>query len=360
MAEKTRKMGKATKVARPPRVRKPRKANPWIARGALLAVVAIVVAAGTWAIAGRGDVRRLTAYFTAAVGLYPGSDVRVLGVQVGTVDSVTPQGASVRVEMTVDAEAPIPADANALVVTPSLVSDRYVQLSPVWTAGDKIADGAVIPVPRTQVPVELDELFASLDRLTTALGPDGANADGALSELLRTGAEYLGGNGAATGQTIRDLGDLARTLNGSQEDLFATIDGLHKFTAMLAKNDEQVREVNEQLAIVTEFLVNERTTFDQALSELASALETVEVFIRDNRALLKSNVEKLTGVTQVLVDQRASLAEALDTVPNALTNLLGAYDPATRTIDGRANLTEFSASAPRAFPLPATDDPGGR
>ncbi|MFC5289401.1 MCE family protein [Actinokineospora guangxiensis] len=327
----------------------------WPRRGALLAVIALVLGAGGWAVVGHGAVKKVTAYFAAAVGLYPGSDVRVLGVAVGVVDTVTPQGASVLVEMTVDADAPIPGDANALVVTPSLVSDRYVQLAPVWTAGEKIPDGAVIPVARTQVPVELDELFSSLDRLTTALGPDGANADGALSELLRTGAQYLGGNGAATGQTIRDLGDLARTLNGSQDDLFATIDGLQKFTTMLAKNDDQVRQVNEQLATVTRFLAEERSTFDQALGELAEALSAVEVFIRDNRALLKSTVEKLTGVTQVLVDQRASLAESLDAVPNALTNLLGAYDPRTRTIDGRANLTEYTV-----LPLPATNDPGGR
>ena len=331
------------------------KVGRWLRRGALPAVIALVLGAGGWAVLGQGAVKKVTAYFAAAVGLYPGSDVRVLGVAVGVVDTVAPQGASVLVEMTVDADAPIPADANAVVVTPSLVSDRYVQLAPVWTAGERIADGAVIPVARTQVPVELDELFSSLDRLTTALGPDGANADGALSELLKTGAEYLGGNGAATGQTIRDLGDLARTLNGSQDDLFATIDGLQKFTTMLAENDDQVREVNEQLATVTRFLADERSSFDQALGELAEALSAVEVFIRDNRALLKSNVEKLTGVTQVLVDQRASLAESLDAVPNALTNLLGAYDPRTRTIDGRANLTEYTM-----LPLPATDDPGGR
>lgn len=353
MAEKTKKPAATKRTAKP---RTPRRgAGKWLRRGALLAVIAILLGAGGYALAAQGQVRKVTAFFAAAVGLYPGSDVRVLGVAVGTVDSVVPQGPSVRVEMTVDADAPIPADANALVVTPSLVSDRYVQLAPVWTAGAKIDDGAVIPVARTQVPVELDELFASLDRLTTALGPDGANADGALSELLKTSAQYLGGNGAATGQTIRDLGDLARTLNGSQDDLFATIEGLQKFTTMLAENDDQVRQVNEQLATVTEFLAAERTSFDQALAELAKALDVVEKFIRDNRGLLKSNVAKLTGVTQVLVDQRASLAESLDAVPNALTNLLGAYDPKTRTIDGRANLTEFAV-----LPLPATDDPGGR
>ena len=335
--------------------RKTRRSGKWLKRGALLAVIATVLAAGGWAYANQADTRKVTAFFAAAVGLYPGSDVRMLGVAVGTVDTVVPQGASVRVEMTVEADAPVPADANAVVVTPSLVSDRYVQLAPVWTAGPKLEDGAVIPVARTQVPVELDELFSSLDRLTTSIGPDGANADGALSELLKAGAQYLGGNGAATGQTIRDLGELSRTLNGSQDDLFATIEGLQKFTSMLAQNDDQVAEVNKQLAEVVQFLAQERDSFDQSLAELAKALDVVEVFIRDNRALLKTNVAKLTDVTQVLVDQRASLAETLDTVPNALTNLLGAYDPRTRTIDGRANLTEYTM-----LPLPATDDIGGR
>ncbi|WP_424187462.1 MCE family protein [Actinokineospora sp. G85] len=309
----------------------------------------LVVAAGTWGLLNAGKSKTITAYFTAAVGLYPDSDVRALGVKIGTVDSVEPQGANVKVTMTIDSDAPIPQGANALVVTPSLVSDRYVQLSPVETQGTPIDDGTTIPLERTVVPVEIDELFSSLDELTTALGPEGTNKDGALSDLLKTGAEYLEGNGAEFGQTVRDLGDLARTLSNSQDDLFTTVDGLQKFTTLLAQNDSQVRTLDELLASVSKNFADEKDNFDAALRELAAALSTVQGFIKDNRGLIKSNVDKLAGTTALLSQQRASLAEALDATPLALSNLLNAYDPNTKTLDGRGNLNEYSM-----LPLPAT------
>ncbi|OLR92095.1 MCE family protein [Actinokineospora bangkokensis] len=308
---------------------------------AIGAAAVLLVAAGTWALLNVGKTKSLTAYFTAAVGLYADSDVRALGVKIGSVDTVEPQGPNVKVTMTIDADAPIPQGANALIVTPSLVSDRYVQLTPVDKGGQSIADGTTIPVERTQVPIEIDQLFSSLDELTTALGPEGSNKDGALSELLKTGSTYLEGNGAEFGQTVRDLGDLARTLSNSQDDLFATVDGLQKFTTMLAQNDSQVRKLDQLLDTVSKTFADERGNFDEALRELASALGTVQGFIKDNRGRIKSNVDKLAGTTTLLSQQRASLSEALDATPLALTNLVNAYDPNTRTLDGRGNLVEF-------------------
>ncbi|WP_156756817.1 MCE family protein [Actinokineospora pegani] len=319
-------------------------------RGVAIGVAALlVVAAGTWGLLNAGKSKTLTAYFVAAVGLYPDSDVRALGVKIGSVDTVEPQGANVKVTMTIDGDAPIPQGANALIVTPSLVSDRYVQLSPVETEGTPIDDGATIPLERTVVPVEIDELFSSLNELTTALGPEGTNKDGALSDLLKTGAEYLEGNGAEFGQTVRDLGDLARTLSNSQDDLFTTVDGLQKFTTLLAQNDGQVRQLQGLLASVSKNFADEKDNLDAALRELASALSTVQGFIKDNRGLIKSNVDKLAGTTALLSQQRASLSEALDATPLALSNLLNAYDPNTKTLDGRGNLNEYSM-----LPLPAT------
>jgi len=317
---------------------------------AIIAVVAVVVTAAAVTFARANRSRHLVANFAAAVGIYPGSDVRVLGVAVGSVDSVVPQGEQVRVEMSVDDDVPLPADATALVVTPSLVSDRYVQLAPVYTDGPRLADGAVIPVDRTAVPVELDELFSSLDRLTVALGPDGANSDGALNELLDSTATTLDGNGKRLGDLVRELGKAAHTLSGSQQDLFTTVDSLQKFTTMLAANDAQLRSFDEQLATVSQFLAGERQDFAAALAELSTALGTVQRFVQDNRARIKSNVDKLAGTTRLLVEQRASLEEALDRAPKVLTDLLGAYDTAHGRIDVRANLNEFSLVPPPPLP----------
>ncbi|OLF05013.1 ABC transporter substrate-binding protein [Actinophytocola xinjiangensis] len=318
---------------------------------AIVAVLGVVTAGALWWIFSRGDALRVTAYFDRAVGVYSGSDVQVLGVRVGAVESVTPRGQQVEVVFSVDRDVAIAHDTAAVVVAPSVVSDRYVQLTDLARSGPLLADGAVIPRTRTATPVELDELYASLDTLVSALGPDGANSDGALSELLDTGAENLRGNGAAFNESVRNFAQAARTLSGSADDLFATVDELQKFTTMLAGNDRQILSVNTQLDQVWRTLSADREELSTALNTLGTALADIQAFIRDNRAAIKSNVDKLARTTQQLVDNRASIAEALDTIPLAVTNFYGAYDPASESLQGRTVMLDY-------FPVPLVG--GGR
>lgn len=321
-------------------------------------LVALLVFEGWQMITDRTE-KKVTAYFSAAVGIYPNTDVRVLGVSIGTVDSVVPQGTRVKVDMTIRRDVALPADATALVVTPSIVADRFVQLAPVYHGGAQLADGAEIPLSRTATPVEVDQLYSSLNDLTTALGPKGANANGALTELLEQGAKSLAGNGKPLGDTIRQLGDFAQTLSDSKDELFTTVDNISKFTAMLAASNDQVNQFDEQLSSIAKVLADQRDEFSGALTELTQAVGTVQGFIKDNRAKLKDNVDKLTGVAKVLADQKASLSEALSAAPNAITNLLGAYNPQSRTIDGRDNLSEFRTPAMPFAPDDVLTTPGG-
>lgn len=307
----------------------------------MVAVLAVVTAGALWWIFGGDGDRRITAYFARAVGVYAGSDVQVLGVRVGAVESVTPRGERVEVVFTLDREVEIAAETNAVVIAPSVVSDRYVQLTDFARGGPQIADGAVIPESRTATPVELDELYASLDTLVTALGPDGANSDGALAELLDTGAANLRDNGQAFNDSVRNFAAAARTLTGSADDLFATVDELQEFTTMLAGNDRQIAGVNTQLDQVWRTLAADRDELSTALSTLGTALADIQGFIRDNRAAIKSNVDKLARTTQQLVRHRASVAEALDVAPLAVTNVVNTFDQGSGTLQGRTNLLEY-------------------
>jgi phospholipid/cholesterol/gamma-HCH transport system substrate-binding protein len=289
---------------------------------------------------------KITAYFGQAVGVYSGSDLRVLGVKVGTIDSIRPEGRQVRVTMSVDHGVAVPAGAVAVAVAPSVVADRYIQLSPAYTGGPRLADHAVIPATRTATPVEIDQLYASISRLATALGPNGANRKGALSNALDAGAANLAGNGRDLGDMIGNLGQAGKTLSGSENDLFTTLTSLQKFTTMLKSNDGQVRLAEQQLAQVNGLLADDRQNLGAALQQLATALRAVQRFIHRYRPLLKSNVTKLASITQTLVDQRRSLAEALDTAPLAADNVLNAYDPVHQTLDGRGDLNELSMGGP--------------
>ncbi|MEV4317647.1 MCE family protein [Actinocrispum sp. NPDC049592] len=314
-----------------------------LGRGVAIAcVLALVAALVLWFVLRDGNNKRITAFFGGAVGLYAGNDVRVLGVAVGTVDKVEPQGDQVRVELLVDNDTPIPSDASAVIVAPSLVSDRYVQLGPAYVGGPQLRSGATIDRSRTATPLEVDDLYASLNRVSTTLGPNGANKNGALSDLLNTLAKNLEGNGEAAHDTIKQLGEAARTLSGSQEQLFSTVDNLQKFTGTLADSDKNVRQFSEQLADVSKFLASERTNLAQAVQQLSTALESVQQFIKDNRARLKTNVDKLASVTQVLVDERAALAEVLDVAPLALGNVLNTYNASSGTLDARADLNDLT------------------
>ncbi|MFL6130211.1 MAG: MCE family protein [Mycobacteriales bacterium] len=317
-------------------------------RAAWTALAVLVVAALVLALVvlrTGGGLTRVTAHFARAVGVYEGSDVRVLGVRIGTITRVEPAGETVRVELEYDADRKVPADAIAVVIAPSVVSDRYVQLAPVYRGGPALPDRADIPVSRTATPVELDEVYGALNELSVAMGPRGANRDGALSRLVDVGAANLKGTGADIGRSLSDLSRAVRTLSEGRQDLVGVIRNLQVFTTALARNDAQVRRFNSLLAAVAAQLAGERVALGAALANLATALGDVARFVRQNRELLRRNVSGLAAVTSVLTDQRAALAEFLEVAPTALSNLNDAYNPSSGTLDTRNQLGKLAVPA---------------
>jgi phospholipid/cholesterol/gamma-HCH transport system substrate-binding protein len=306
----------------------------------LLALVAgLAVLGGT---AGCGvfsdtEEKKLTAHFDRTVGLYVHSDVRVLGVKIGQVTAIKPEGDTVRVDMTYDAKYKLPADAKAVVVSPSIVSDRYVQVTPVWRSGEALPASFDLPIERTAVPVELDQIYSALDELNVAIGPNGANKNGALSRLLDVGAKNLKGNGELLNTTLADLSKAVETLSTSREDLFGTVDNLQDFTTTIANSDRTVRQFNADLADVAAQLSGERADLARAVRELSLALGEVATFVRENKGGLTENVRDLASITSTLVKQKKALEEFLDNSAVALTNLQLAYNPKSGTLDTRDN-----------------------
>ena len=326
---------------------------------ALVAGLAAVAATAGCGVFGGDDVKTLTARFDRTVGLYVNSDVRVLGVAIGRVTAVEPEGDAVRVDMEYDAKYEIPADAEAVVVAPSIVSDRYVQLTPAYTGGPVLADGSVLENDRTDVPLELDEIYASLDELNLALGPQGANKDGALSDLLSVSADNLDGNGERLGDTLEDFSMMIETLAEGRDDLFGTINNLQQFTTTVANSDATVRAFNADLAAVADQLAGEREDLARAVRQLSIALGDVAVFVRENRESLATNVEGLADVTGALIEDRAALEEFIDTAPGALSNLQLAYNPSTGTLDTRDYGPSKAEREPLLFVCPLLQESGG-
>lgn len=312
--------------------------NPAIAA---VVVVALVAAVLLLVIPG-GETKRITADFPRTVSLYEGSDVKILGVPVGEIEKVTPAGTKVRVEMVYDAKFKVPEDAKAAIITPSIVGDRFVQLTPVYKGGPVMPDGAKLGVDRTATPLELDEIFGSLNQLNIALGPEGANKNGALTRLLDTTARNFGGQGAQFNQTLKDLGKFTSTLANNKDELFEATAEIEEFVGTLAENDGTVRRFNDSLAAGAEMLAADRQELAAALRNLSVALVEVQGFVKENRDSIKTNVDGLTRLSNTIVKRRSQLEEILHVAPLALNNLMLAYNPTTGTLDTRDNVGELA------------------
>ena len=183
--------------------------------------------------------KTLTAHFPRTVSLYEGSDVRVLGVAVGKVDTVTPSGTDVVVDdVATTPKYKVPADAKAVIISPSIVGDRFIQLTPVYTRRRRAGrrrDARAPTAPRCRS--SSTRSTQSLDDLTVALGPNGANKKGALTDLLDSTAANFGGQGAQFNQTIKNLSKLTKTLDDNKDELFGSAAELEGFINTLASND---------------------------------------------------------------------------------------------------------------------------
>lgn len=304
---------------------------------ALAVATAVVLLAATFLVLVRdtSETKTVTAHFPRAVSVYKGTDVRILGVNVGRVTAVIPEGNSVRVDMEYDAKYKVPADAKAVIVTPTLVADRFVQLTPAYHGGALMADGADIPLPDTGVPVELDRIYASLRDLSEALGPNGVNKDGTLDHLLQAGAKNLKGEGRLGNQMITRLSQAADTFGRGSGDLFATVTQLAKFSQVLGNNDRLVRAFIKDLSGMSSSLVGERVELQRALAAVARAVGTVKGFVHDNHRALVTDLGKLTSVMKTINSERDSIDTALQVAPLALGNLAVAFNNQTNSIGSR-------------------------
>lgn len=315
-------------------------------KGGLAIVLAGLIVVGT-GIAIRNTFFRpttITAYFPTATAIYPGDDVRVSGMKVGTIASIRPQGTQAKLVMHVDRNVRIPADAKAVIVAQNLVAARYVQLTPAYrSSGPAMRDGAVIPVDRTAVPVEWDQVKDQLMRLATELGPNSKVSTPSVARFIDSAANALGdGNGEKLRQTLAQLSGFGRILANGSGNIVDIIKNLQNFVGALRDSNVQIVQFDNRLATLTSVLDDNKSDLDAALTDLASAVGEVQRFIEGSRDQTAEQITRLADLTQVLVDNQMALKNVLHVAPNALANAYNDYDPDVGNIRGGVGIQNFT------------------
>ncbi|NUS44596.1 MAG: MCE family protein [Mycobacteriaceae bacterium] len=274
-----------------------------------------------------GNTIEVTADFENIAGMYEGNTVAVLGMTVGRVDKIVPHGTYVSVTMSIDSDVKVPADAVAALVSPSVVTDRHIELTPAYRGkGATLDDGQHIPLERTRTPVEVDQLIKTIDQFAEGLkapGPDGS--PGPLSG--RVAYPLLNGNGERIRTTLEGLSGALKVGVDNKDAVSNIIVKLNDLTTMLADNDKQMRAFSNQTTQLTSLLAQQAPGLTAVLKQLNDFLANTSIVLAQNSGELNSTLTRLAVTTAQLRRNAHNLTEVVDVAPLMFQNLANTMSP---------------------------------
>jgi phospholipid/cholesterol/gamma-HCH transport system substrate-binding protein len=325
-------------------IRLPKFSRAAVIIGSVVIAVALVVGYFGWQLFQKLTNNTVVAYFPQANALYPGDRVQIMGLQVGSIDKIQPSGDKMKVTLHYQNKYKVPANASAVILNPTLVASRAIQLEPPYKGGPVLADNAVIPVERTQVPVEWDQLRNSITNIVSKLGPTPEQPKGPFGDVIESYANGLAGKGQEINTTLNSLSRALTALNEGRGDFFAVVRSLALFVNALHQDDQQFVALNQNLADLTGRLAGSDNDLANALQQVDSLLSTLRPFLDKNREVLTHDVNNLATATNTLLqpDSLNGLETGLHVLPTAASNINQIYHPSHGSVVAVPAITNFA------------------
>lgn len=284
----------------------------------------------------------VVAYFESSNGVFPKDQVLIRGVAVGEIQKIEPQPQRAKITFWLDRKYKVPADAKAVIISPTLVAARAIQLTPPYSGGPTMPNGAVIPQDRTAVPVEWDDLRGQLERVTKLLQPNQPGGVSTLGALVNTAADNLRGQGTTIRDTVIKLSQTVSALGDHSRDIFSTIKNLSTLVTALHDSADLLEELNHNLAAVSSLLADDPNKVGHAVEDLNAVVGDVQNFVADNREALGTTTDKLTSVTNALVGSLDDIKQLLHISPTGLSDFVNIFKPATAGLSGILAVNNFA------------------
>lgn len=289
--------------------------------GRLLVAMLLLVGTGGCGVLGGAEPYTLVAIFSKAPSLYEQARVKVMGMDAGYVDRITIEGDKVRVEMSVGREVPLPADVKAVVAPQNTLGERNVVLYPPWKPGDqRVAPGAVIPLERTDLPVEIDDALDAFTKLTDALD------DKKLGDVAGNLADGVRGRGKTINGAIADTAKLTGTLAKQDQQLIDLAKGLNKLATSLNNREGQVTRAIDSFSEASAILAEERRRLRGFIAGMAGFVRRGDVIIEEYSERLPRAAGTLAELVLTVRANSASLAKAIKGSADFADVLIDSWD----------------------------------
>lgn len=312
--------------------------------------------------------------------LVPGNQVLVGGQPVGTIEDISlTEDAQAKVQIKTD--EPLHEGTTAVIRSTSLsgIANRYISLSPGPNSEPEIPDGGVIAGDRTTSPVDLDQLFNTLDERTRT----------ALQDVIEGQATIYTGNNAAARRTYkyfapglqaterllaeltRDQASLSRFLVEGSTALGAIADRRDDLAALTSNANEALgaiaarnEELDRSLVALPPAMRQANTTFvnlraalddiDPLIEDLGEAAPDLPPFLRETRATADPAVPVFANLTQAIAKpgDANDLTDSLRDAPAAQRQASRSVNPSIAALDAsQSNIELLRAYSPDLLSL---------
>ncbi|MHB8293991.1 MAG: MCE family protein [Acidimicrobiales bacterium] len=259
--------------------------------------------------------------FTRTIGLFPSSHVQVLGLDVGTVGTVRNVGNHVEATLRIDRNVVLPAGARAAVNASALLGQRSVELSPGYTGGPILEPGSVIPLSRTSVPVETNQLLREMSRYLGAIKP--ANAKGVVVNL----AKLLHGQGQQLNQLIANASGTIQLLAANGNSLGRMNASLAQLTGALDTRTAAISKLITSYDSVSQVVAQNGAQLNSAITEMEAASVDLSQVLTPNLRPIETDVATITTVGRTLDRNISSLDTTMASSVRLFSAVGRAYSP---------------------------------
>ncbi|GAA1480794.1 hypothetical protein GCM10009624_12340 [Gordonia sinesedis] len=253
-------------------------------RRALIAVVLAIaliasMSAATAVVTGQRSGPTGCAEMTDAVGLYPGNDLTMRGVRIGSITDIAPQNGHVVVRFRLDDDIAFPADVSAVTTSDSIVTDRRLEIPSGRISGPAWDMRRCIPLSRTHTPRSVSEAYAAFDKLSREV------TDAAASSPQQR-------------QLVRDaMNSVNDSLRGTAGDFNDAIRGLAAALGDPALRDTQFRSLLTNVDALTGYFVERWPDLRLGLTKLGEFAETFDAWF----STLNPAIVETTALTPTLL-----------------------------------------------------------
>ncbi|TCO46674.1 MCE family protein [Actinocrispum wychmicini] len=252
----------------------------------------------------------VTAQFGDVLDLVPQASVKVNDVSVGRVAKIdlTPDNKMVLVSMVINGSVTLPANSGAELRQSSLLGEKYVQLrSPVGEQPQgRLAEGAVVPLSRTNRNPEVEEVLGALSMLLNGGGV------GQLHDIVTEMNKALSGNETQVRSLLSNVNTLVANLDGQRDNIVRAIDGLNKLSGTLTQQTGNLTNALDNLAPGLKVLESQRGQLVDMLQALDKLAGTATDVVNRSRNDLVADLKLLQPTLQKLVEAGDSLPVALE------------------------------------------------